>query len=409
MRQGSQLALAKPESLAQALGFFASTFSAVVGREAVPIEACHGRRLAEGVLAPADLPRFDSAAMDGFALRAADLSPDRSSRLRIAETVAAGHPPTRALSRGEASRIYTGAMLPAGAERVVVQELCTEVGPEVIVTPANGTKIHIRRRAEDVRSGEIVLWPGQRLGAAQLALLHALQVGSVVVHSRLRVAVLSVGDELRESLSPLLPAEIADSNRPMLRALLEAAGCDVQDLGVLPDDADRILAVLIAAAQENDLIVTSGGASAGAADHLQRLISRRGCLEFWKLALRPGRPVGFGDIDDCPILALPGNPMAAAVGLVLLGRPLVALLSGDPAADAGRIALPCARTFRKVAGRTEVLAGRLEGTGDARMVAPLPIQGSASLAALAGAEGLIVLPPEPTLLARGDLVDFVPL
>jgi molybdopterin molybdotransferase len=401
--------LTRPATLAEALSFFAATFPAVVARESVPIEASCGRRLAEGVLAPADLPRFDFAAMDGFALRTADLAPDRPSRLRIAGTVAAGHPPTRALFRGEASRICTGAMLPAGAERVVVQELCTEVGGEVVVAPSNGPKEHIRHRAEDVRHGEIVLWAGQRIGAAQLALLHALQVRAVTVHCRLRVALLSVGDELRDGRSELRPGEVVDSNRPMLRAMLEAAGCAVQDLGLLPDDPDRIVAVLIAAAQENDLVVTSGGASAGVTDHLRRLIARRGCLEFWRLALRPGRPVGFGDIDDCPILALPGNPMAAAVAFVLLGRPLVARLSGDPAADPGPTVLPLARTIRKAEGCTEVLAGRPELHDGARMAAPLPVRRPASLTALAAAEGLIVLPLEAATLARGDRVDFVPL
>lgn len=399
--------MGRPESLAEALAFLAGNFAPVVGWESVPADASCGRRLARGVLAPADLPRFDAAAMDGYALRLADIGSGGLRRLSIAETVPAGHLPTRAIRDGEAARIFTGAMLPAGAERVVVQELCREMGGDVLVTPPNGAKPHIRRRAEEVRAGDIVLWPGQRVGAAQLALLHALQVREVAVRCRLRVALLSVGDEVREGFAELAPGEIADSNRPMLRAMLEAAGCAVRDLGVLRDEPDRLLAALIDAAWESDLIVTSGGASAGATDHLQRLISRRGCLEFRNLALRPGGPVGFGDVDDCPILALPGNPMAAAVAFALLGRPLVAILSGDPAADPGRARLPLARTFRKAAGRIEALAGRRETSSGLEAAVPLPVQGCSSLVALAGADGLILLPEAATVVARGDPVDFV--
>lgn len=381
----------------------------MVLKERVPVGASFGRILAADVIAPADLPRFDAAAMDGFALRSGDLPPGETARLKIADTVAAGHPSARAIRAGEAARIFTGAMLPEGAERVVVQELCREVGGEVFVTPPAGRKPHIRRRGEDVRRGDVALRSGQRIGPAQLALLAALQAREVTVLGRLRVALVSTGDELREGPAAPGPGEIADSNRPMLRAMLAAAGCEVRDLGIVADDAERILGALVDAAQGCDLIVTSGGASSGATDHLRRSIGRRGFLEFWRLALRPGRPVGFGDIDDCPILALPGNPMAAAVGFVLLGRPLVALLSGDPAADPEPALLPLGEMVHKLAGRTDVLAGRRRIEGGRMVAEPLAPQGSASLAALAGADGLIVLPEEAGVVARGTMVRFLPL
>jgi molybdopterin molybdotransferase len=242
-----------------------------------------------------------------------------------------------------------------------------------------------------------------------MALLSAMQVTAVPVLHPLRVALLSTGDELQEGAAPLGPGRIIDSNRPMLRALLHGLGCSVADLGILPDDPEPLLATLIAAAAAHDLIITSGGASVGDADHLNRLIARRGFMEFWRLNMRPGKPVGLGDIDDCPILALPGNPMAAAVAFTLIGQRLIGRLAGDPVLRPDALSMPLAHAATKGAGRLEILAGRRAILPDGQSgVAALKVQGSASLVALSQAEGLIVLPIAADKVAAGALVAFVP-
>ena len=318
----------KPQNLAEARQFVRTAYSRVTEPEAVGIDACVGRCLAVDIVAPSDLPRFDAAAMDGYAVRSADLDPGASS-LRIVTEIAAGHPWAERLEKGGAARIFTGALIPAGADRVIPQEYCNCSSDRVSISLSLPTKPHIRRRGEDVRAGQKVLAAGTKIGPSQVALLHALQIGSIPVLRRLRVVLLSVGDELLEGMSASDEGWIADSNRPMLRTWLEDIGCEVVDLGIMPDAAATLLARLVGAAATADLIVTSGSASVGPADFMTDLIGHRGYLEFWKLAMRPGKPVGLGDIDDCPILALPGNPMAAATAFTLIGRRLIARLSGD--------------------------------------------------------------------------------
>lgn len=399
----------KPQSLAEAQAFILHHFPPVVGLEWVAAAAGLSRILAKDITAPVDLPRFDASAMDGYAIHAADLEDDGRANLGITGLSAAGHPPDWPLARGHAARIFTGAILPEGADRVVLQEHRRQADGRVQVAVPMGGKPHIRRRGEDVRAGAIVLAAGTRLGAGHLALLAALQCASLPVLRPLRVALLSTGDELQEGAAPLARGRIIDSNRPLLRAMLTSLGCSVADLGIVPDVPEALLAVLVEAAAAHDLIITSGGASVGAADHLHRLIAQRGCMEFWRLNIRPGRPVGLGDIDDCPILALPGNPMAAAVGFTLLGRRLIGRLSGAPAPQPEALMLPLAHAAQKTPGRLDVLAARRMVLPDGQSgVVPLAVQGSASLTALSQAEGLILLPEPLDRVEAGALVAYVP-
>ncbi len=236
-----------------------------------------------------------------------------------------------------------------------------------------------------------------------------LGIRSVGLFAKPQVAILSTGDELGGGGEQLPPGRIDGTNRPMLRLMLERAGADVTDLGIVIDDPKEIVSALVSAAAGHDLLISSGGASAGFADHLTAAVSQRGYLEFWKLDIRPGKPVGFGDIDDCPILLLPGNPVAAA-GFVLLGRALIEKIGGESKVDR-RLVLPIGIDFTKSAGTVQVLLARIEShgpTGSTRVM-PLGQQGSASLAALAAAQFLIVLRPEQTTIVAGDLVNVLPL
>lgn len=380
-----RMATSRPETLAEAWSFIATSYPSVTGAENVLLSACVGRCLAEEIVAPNNLPRFDAAAMDGYAVRSADLDAEGEAELRLVGEVAAGHPWRREVGKGEAVRIFTGAAVPPGADRVVPQEFCGVATGRVSVAARIGGKPHIRMSGEDVLAGQRILAAGTLLQPAQLALLSALRIESVPVLRRLRVVLLSVGDELSEGMEPL------------------------KEVGIVPDSADTLLQRLVDAAAEADLIVTSGGASVGPADHLARLIVRRGYLEFWKLAMRPGKPVGLGDIDDCPILALPGNPFAAATAFTLIGRTLIARLSGNASARPEPVILPLARSVSTQPGRLQVLAGKLTSSAGGTIAEPLEIQGSASLMALAGAQGLILLPGDRENFVPGDLVEFVPI
>ncbi len=222
------------------------------------------------------------------------------------------------------------------------------------------------------------------------------------------VAVISTGDELAPSGQQLGPAQIHDTNRPLLVRLLTGCGASVTDLGICPDNPDRLLQRLTEVAPGHDLIVSTGGASVGLADHMSSLVARRGAVEFWRLLMRPGKPVGFGDIDDCPILVLPGNPVAALVDFILIGQVILARLLGLPLAPALR--LPLGRACAKPAGRTDVLLGRIEIGSDGQSCAmPLARQGSANIAALAQAEVLIVLTPDMVDIPEGGIVEVVPI
>lgn len=400
----------RPKTLSEARNLIASIHPRVTGRELAALAACVGRCLADDIVAPVDLPMFDVAAMDGYAIRFEDLDTEGRADLVVIGEIAAGHPTDRRTGSGEAMRIYTGASVPSGADCVVPQESCHRIGDHVSVVARIGGKRHIRQRGEDVRAGQKVLEAGTRLGPAQLALLASLRIEEVPVLRRLRVVLLSVGDELSDRGVAGRRGGIIDSNRPMLRGWLEGLGCVVDDLGIVPDSAEILLQHLIDAAANADLIVTSGGASVGPADHLARLIGLRGYLEFWKLEMRPGKPVGLGDIDDCPILALPGNPFAAATAFTLIGRVLIAQLSGDRSARPASLVLPLARPVSNPGNHLQVLAGRLVPSETGTTVAePLDVQGSASLTAIAGAQGLILLSGRREHFAAGDPVEFVPV
>ncbi|MGO4558261.1 molybdopterin molybdotransferase MoeA [Mesorhizobium sp. 2RAF21] len=398
----------RPKTLAEAKDHIASIHQRVTSVETLPLQACSGRCLTQDVVASIDIPPYDVAAMDGYAVRSADLDAEGRADLRVIGEIAAGHPSYREIGTGEAAHIYTGAVIPPGVDRIIPQEHCVRRSTHVAVSARVGGKPHIRLSGEDIVSGQTVLKAGTKLGPGQISLLTALRFEDVIVQRRLRVALLSVGDELAETSSSVKHGGIVDSNRPMLRGWLEQLGCEVVDLGIISDASGLLLQALVDAAATSDLIITSGGASVGPADYLARLIVTRGFLEFWKLNMRPGKPVGFGDIDDCPILALPGNPFAAAAAFTILGRFLISRLAGGT--ETPSLTLPLARAVSKEGSHLQVLAGKL-ATADAGMttVEPLKQQGSASMLAIGSADGLILFPEHQRQFEIGEPVEFVAL
>lgn len=374
----------------------------VTAVQACGVGECMDRILAEPVVAPVSLPPFDGAAMDGFALTAGDL--EVGATLRLVARIAAGDAPCRALGPGETARVLTGAPVPAGTAAVVMEEHARLRGDTVEVLRQAEPGQNIRRQGEDVRPGRPVLSPGLRLGVRHVALLAALGITQVSVRRKLRVGVLSNGNELDGG-------PVRDSNRPMLLALVRTAGAEALDLGLGRDDPDALAAALEAAAAQADLIVTSGGISGSDADHLAgALRTAGGVVETLRLAQKPGKPLAHGRLGAARCLLLPGNPVAAFVAMMTLGRPLLARLAGGASAVPRPQSGILADALRRRPGRCEYRPARILGSDELgrAVLEPLGRGGSASLLPLAEADGLLRLPAEAAWLPEGAAVVFLP-
>lgn len=304
-------------------------------------------------------------------------------------------------------RIFTGGAVPAGADRVVMQEHCRSEGDRVIISEAG--KRNIRRQGEDVAKGKTVLPAGRRLRVEDVALLSALGIREVEVKCRLRVGLVSTGDEVTEPGDDLAPGQLWDSNRPLLKGLLASLGCDVVDLGIVADQDAKIESRLLDAASKCDFLVTSGGMSVGTGDYMRSVIERRGYLEVWPLAIKPGKPVGFGDIDDCPILALPGNSVAAALTFVAFGRPIVDHLAGVTLPLSDLLYLPAGFDADKKKGLRQSILAKASPSKEGSRLEPVPHQGPAMLSALTSTGGIAVLEEDRESVKPGDILPFIPL
>ena len=400
----------RPMRLADACAAIRSQLSPVLGCETVSLAEARRRILATDLVAAVDLPPRSCSAVDGFAVRAADLAATGLTKLRLVGEAAAGHPYIGPVGPGQAIRILTGAPMPSGADAIVMQESCLVEGHELVIRDDTRGRRHLRERGEDVRAGLRVLQAGRRLRTQDVALAAALGCRNLSVRKPLQVSLFSTGDELREPGDPLDAGQIWDVNRCLLRGLLENLGCEVHDLGILPDNARFLEGALSAAARNSDLLITSGGMSVGREDHIRSIIARRGTLDVWPLAIKPGKPVGLGDIDACPILALPGNPVAAVVTFIAFGRSVVNIVSGALDEPPDTLTLPAGFGVVKKKGvRQFLLANISKGRDGASIAAPLAKQGSAMLSALSASSGFIVLTEDCDRVRRDDLVDFVPL
>jgi molybdopterin molybdotransferase len=381
--------------------------SPVAESEDVRLSEARGRVLAADIVAPISLPPFANSAVDGYAVRHADLAREGETRLPIMGRAAAGRAAETGYSGGAAIRIFTGAPMPDGADTVFMQEDC-RVENGVVVLP-HGLKVGANRRlaGEDVRAGSVALAEGTRLKPAQLALAAALGIDSVHVRRRIRVALFSTGDEVAEPGTPLTEARIYDANRRLLSELLIAAGADVTDLGILKDTPDSVAAALAAAAG-HDLIVTSGGVSMGEADHVRDAVERIGRLVFWRVALKPGRPVAMGVVGGAAFVGLPGNPVAAFVTFVRVVRPLLARLSGATLEPLVALPVRAAFSYKKKKGRREYVRVSLSHADGIVSAQKFPREGAGVLSSLTETDGLAELPEDVTKVAPGDTIGFLP-
>jgi len=365
------------------------------------------------VIAPVDLPPFDNSAVDGYAVRHADLAAEGDTRLAVAGRLAAGASARLVLSHGQAIRIFTGAAMPAGADTVFMQEDVRLDGDHVIVP--RGLKLGANRRlaGEDVPKGQVVLGAGTVLDAQHIALAAALGVTAFEVRRRLKVAILSTGDEVVEPGAPRAAAAIYDANRYLLAELLGRLGAQVTDLGILRDEPETLSRSLAAAAACHDLVVTSGGVSTGEADHVRSAVERVGSLVFWRVAIKPGRPVAMGvlrnaDGHGAAFVGLPGNPVAVFVTFVRVVKPLLRRLSG--ARPETLVALPvrAAFAYQKKKDRREYVRVTLRRGSDGEIEAVKYRQdGAGILTSLTETDGLLELPEQVTAIEPGARVGFL--
>ena len=376
------------------------------GIEHVGLDAADGRVLAEAVIAPVDLPPFDNAAVDGYAVQLRGL--EAGGRLPIVGRLAAGAAPS-ALTAGTARRIFTGAAMPPGADTVFMQEDVQVEGGHVDLPPGLRPGANTRPRGEDIAGGATALPAGRRLRPQDLALAAALGLTTLPVCRPVRVALFSTGDELVEPGAVPGPAQRFDSNRVLLAAMARRAGAQVTDLGILPDRLDAITAALRDAVRGHDLVLTSGGVSAGEEDHVRAAIEALGRLVFWRLAVKPGRPVAMGVVAGVPFMGLPGNPVAAFVTFIQLARPLIAALSGETPMPPPVFRVPAAFSYRKKTGRREYVRVRLTPGPDGTLTAHKhAVDGAGILTSLTETDGLAELPDDMTAVTPGDSVAFLP-
>ena len=395
----------KPPMLSrrEALDFLLDAARAVEGVEIVPTLAANGRVLAEDVLSTLDVPSADNTQMDGYAVRAADCA-SGSATLRVTQRIPAGSV-GQPLAPGTAARIFTGALIPSGADAVVMQEQCEAVGDSVTVRHAPREGEWIRRTGEDIVAGSVILAAGTRLRGQELGLAASVGLAKLPVRRRLRVAVFFTGDELAMPGEPLAPGAIYHSNRFTLRGLLENFGCEVRDFGIVPDSLEATRATLREAAHGHDLIITSGGVSVGEEDHIKPAVEAEGRLNMWQIAIKPGKPLAFGQVGEAFFLGLPGNPVSSFVTFLLFVRPFLLRLQGvSGAVEPGGYMLRADFDWTRADRRNEFLRVRINSAGGLDL---FPNQGSGVLTSTVWGDGLVDNPPGNPI-AAGDLVRFIP-
>ena len=393
-------------SFEQALENLLAAAQPVEEIRSLPLTATLGRILAVSQQSTVAVPPLDNSAMDGYAVRVADITA-AGVCLPVSQRIPAGTVGTT-LQPGSAARIFTGAPVPVGADAVVMQERCEHGENGVVINHVPHDGENIRRAGEDISVGAEILKAGVKLRPQEIALAAAAGLPQLPVYRRVRVGVFFTGDELVQPGEPLPPGAIYNSNRYALRALLEGMGCEVRDLGAVADTLDATREALRLAAAENDLVLTSGGVSVGEEDHVKPAVEAEGSLNMWKIAIRPGKPLAFGEIRKAEgkawFLGLPGNPVAAFVTFLTMVRPFILRLQGAASVSPRVLNLPSASVWSRADGaRLEFLRASLNDQGAVELYKN---QGSAVVTSLCWSDGLVLNPPGNTI-AVGDTVRFV--
>ena len=376
--------------------------------ERVPIDDAVGRIAAESVPAPIDLPPFDASAMDGYAVDATGLDHSSEKRFDVIGESLAGRPAASGLAAPrDAIRVFTGAAMPDGANAVVLQEDVVRQGATMITGAPIRRDQHVRHRGHDVLQGAQLCCRGTRLSHFHLAWFAACGIEYVRVSRRIRIGVFSTGDELAERGTTLKAGQIYDSNRFAIMSLLREKATETFDLGCMPDDPDRIASSLDKASKNTDLLVTSGGVSVGDADYVKEAVHRIGRIEFWKIALKPGKPLAIGSVGNALFFGLPGNPVSAIVTYLLFVAPTLDRLGGHEPTPPLTLAATVNGRVRHSAGRREYLRGTLQACDGRLVVTPTGDQGSNRLATFAGANCLLVVNEDKGNVEDGESADVI--
>ncbi len=405
-------------TITEAVDRFSNGIGTVVGAEEIPLIQAVGRILSSDLISNINIPPQDNSAVDGYLVYFEDLESDGTTTLPLTGRIAAGHPLSRAARRGEALSIFTGAQIPTGEkgcnpDTIFMVEDATTNGKNVTLPAGQHIGSNLRKAGEDVRSGDIVLKAGQRLRPQDVGMIAALGCATVGVRKRLKVAIFSTGDEIRDPGYTLEDSTIYDINRYTLFSLLQNFGCEITDIGILPDNPNAILEGLRNAAKNNDLLITSGGVSRGEEDHVRTAVGQLGALHTWNLLIKPGRPIALGHVLDnerqVPLIGLPGNPVAVLVTFLRIARPIVLLLSGVTNIDPVLYKVRAAFDFSKKPGRREWLRVSLQRRPDSGLhVVKYPWDGSGILSSMVASDGLVELSEATTKIKKGDMIDFLP-
>jgi molybdopterin molybdotransferase len=396
-------------SVDEAVAIITARVTAVQDVETVDLRHADGRILAAGISAPLPLPPFTNSAVDGYAVRSADLSGDAKQTFAIAGRIQAGAPAQGPVKPGHAVRIFTGAPMPEGADTVFMQEdVRLDEAGRVVLPQGLKAGANVRPAGEDIAAGTPALPAGQRLRPQDVALAAAFGLTRIEVRRRLRIAVFSTGNEVVAPGAPRAAAQLFDSNRFMLMAMLARFGCEVSDLGILRDDRVSLANALQNVAGAHDLVLTTGGVSTGEEDHVKASVESVGTLMLWRMAVKPGRPVAMGIIGGTPFIGLPGNPVASFVTFVHVVRPTVLALSGALQQKLIPMPVRAAFAYRKKVARREYVRAALRRAADGALeAAKFPREGAGLLSSLVETDGLVELGEEITRVEPGQTVGFL--
>ena len=380
----------------------------VAGTERVYLRQALDRVLAHDIPSPFDVPPHRNSAMDGYAVRANDLPLGGSAMLQVVGESFAGHPYAGTVGERECVRIMTGAVVPAGADTVIMQEHVTRTGETISIESGHSGGDNVRQPGEDVKAGDAVLRAGRRLNAADIGLLASFGIAEIDVARRPVVAFFSTGDELKGIGTALGEGDIYDSNRYTIHALLERLPVEIRDMGVIPDDPGAVEAAFTEASRHADVVITSGGVSVGDADYVKQTLDALGKVDFWKIAMKPGRPLAFGRLGDAVFFGLPGNPVSVMATFVLFARPALIKRAGATHVAPLTLTATSVARLKKRPGRQDYQRGILSQGEDGPVVDTTGLQGSHVLSGMSRANCFIVLPRESGDIEAGNPVEVIP-
>lgn len=379
------------------------------GKENLPLTETLNRILAENVCSPINVPPYTNSAMDGYAVNGDDL-PKQGEKTFIKEgIVLAGAPLGHAISKNYCARIMTGGQMPTGTDTVIMQEHVHADGDNIVIDSRHSPGQNVRHAGEDIKVDDVVIKKGKRISAADIGVLASLGIGNSHVKPLLKIAIFSTGDELIPIGEKLKPGQIYDSNRYTLLAMLKRFGAEVIDYGVIKDNRVEIEKTLVDASNQADVLITTGGVSVGDADYVKEALEKIGSINFWKIAMKPGRPLAYGKIESCHFFGLPGNPVSTMVTFYQFVLPAIKKLQGETRTEEMTLPLKCVTPIRKNVGRVEYQRGIMERDSNNELVVrSTGGQGSHMLSSMAKANCFIILPVECNNIAAGEMVNVQP-